>query len=93
MQSVFYPREEVPATAFVVRVFHSAREPLRMMNRWILVIGTVKLTHVPGIWCRAVHRFGSQLPTPTKDFRHHSILQSNEAYEQQDEGIYLPPGW
>src|SRR5258706_15803566 len=37
------------------------------------------------------HRFGSKLPTPTKDFRHPSTLQSNEAFQQQDEGILTCP--
>jgi len=86
MQSGVYPREEVPATAFVVQVSHSEQEPLRPINWIVHVIGTRRLTHIPGIRSRAVHRFGSELPIPTKDLRHHCILRSNEAYKQRDEG-------
>jgi len=94
MQSGSYPREEVPAIAFVVGVSHSEREPLRTIHWMVQVISAIELTHVPGIRSRAVHGFGSKLPISTKDLRHYSVLRLNEDCKQRGEGTmtYLQVG-
>jgi hypothetical protein len=82
MQSGSCLREEVLATAFVVEVSHSERALLRTIG-WI-VPGCERhgLTHVPSVRSRAVHRFGSELPIPTKDLRHYGVLRPSEVYKQ-----------